>query len=305
MNRRSFLYQSTCAAAMGYINHLPGASLYKDEILHLTILHTNDVHSRVDPFPMDGSRNEGQGGVARRKVIIDQVRKEGQPVLLLDAGDVFQGTPYFNLFGGEIEMKLMTELGYDAGTIGNHDFDGGIDGFEKQLKHADFPFIMSNYDFSDTILDGKTKPYKIWTYGNIKVGLYALGIELDGLVPKNLYTNTIYQDPIEKAREYERFLKDEMGCEYVICLSHLGFQYRGDKVSDVVIAQETSATDMIIGGHTHTFMREPHVEENKKGKAVLINQVGFGGIYLGRVDLFFEKGSKKRAQKGANIEVKK
>ena len=304
MNRRTFIRNTSLALATTPFGSLPLGALQSDEVFHLTILHTNDVHSRIDPFPMDGSRNEGQGGIARRKVLINQIRSEGQECLLLDAGDIFQGTPYFNLFGGELEMKLMSELGYDAATMGNHDFDAGIDGFDKQLVHADFPFVISNYQMNDTILSGKTSDFKIWDYGDIKVGLFGLGIELKGLVPQSLYGNTQYLDPIEIALTYESLLKNEHQCDYVICLSHLGYQYRGSKVSDVVIAQESNHIDLIIGGHTHTFMDEPHVEKNLQGRPVIVNQAGWGGILMGRIDLFFEKGSHRKAQKGTSLRVK-
>ncbi len=305
MNRRRFIRNTGYTAAIGYLNTLPLPQIWDvEEIFHLTLMHTNDVHSRVDPFPMDGSRNEGQGGVAKRKLLIDKIRAEGQQTLLLDAGDIFQGTPYFNLFGGEIEMKLMTELGYDVATIGNHDFDGGIEGFNKQLKHADFQIVTSNYDVSNTVLSESTIDHKIWEFDGIKIGLYALGIELDGMVPKDLYLETQYMDPIKTAKKYEKMLKQDHDCDYVICLSHLGYKYKGDKVSDVVIANETSHTDLIIGGHTHTFMYEPHIENNKNGRPVIINQVGFAGILMGRIDLYFERGSKRKAQKGTAVSVK-
>jgi len=305
MNRRRFVKSTGYAAAMAYLNILPKSafSIPSDEIFHLTLLHTNDVHSRIDPFPDDAGRNAGQGGAARRKVLIDKVRSEGQKTLLIDAGDIFQGTPYFNLYKGEIEMKLMTELGYDVGTIGNHDFDGGIENLAIQMKHADFPFVISNYRVGDSLLSGKTKDYHIWDMGEIKIGLYGLGIELDGLVPEALYGDVRYQDPIMVAQRYEQLLANDMGCDYVICLSHLGYNYDSNTVSDVVVAQNTSMTDLIIGGHTHTFMYEPHVEKNSKGRPVMINQVGFAGILLGRIDLYFEKGSKKKAQSGGAIKV--
>lgn len=304
MNRRRFLKSTGYTAALGYLNTLSLGFLNAAEVLHLTIMHTNDVHSRIDPFPMDGSRNEGQGGAARRKILIDKIRSEGQPTLLLDAGDIFQGTPYFNLFGGELEMKLMTQMNYDAATMGNHDFDGGLDNFINQLEHADFPIVTSNYNVSDTNLHGKTLDYKIWNFDDIKIGMYGLGIELDGLVPSSLYLGTRYEDPIATGLKYEKKLKHDLECDYVICLSHLGYRYRDNTVSDVVLAQHTRETDLIIGGHTHTFMKEPHVEKNQKGEPVIINQVGWAGILLGRIDLYFEKGSMKKAQKGTNIIVK-
>ena len=303
MNRRKFIQRTSYTAALAYLNTLPLSALESDDIFGLTILHTNDVHSRLDPFPMDGSRNAGQGGVAKRAALIDSIRKEGKEVLLLDCGDIFQGTPYFNLFGGEIEMKVMSEMGYDAGTIGNHDFDAGVEGLIKQLPHADFPFIISNYNVQDTALHDKTVPYKIWEYDGIKVGIYGLGIELEGLVAPEMYGKVVYNDPIAAAKKHEEVLYNEMGCHYVVCLSHLGYEYRNDKISDVKLAQQTKHTDLILGGHTHTFLREPRVETNMEGEPVVINQAGWAGILLGRIDIYFEKGRKRRVQNSANIQV--
>lgn len=258
----------------------------------LTILHTNDVHSRIDPFPMDGSKNQGLGGVAKRASLIKKIREQEKHVLLLDAGDMFQGTPYFNFFGGELEVKLMSQLGYDAGTIGNHDFDAGVDGLAKQMIHANFPLLSSNYDFSDTEMNGKTSNYKIFKKGSIKIGVFGIGIELKGLVPPALYKGTIYQDPISVAQKWSTWLRHDQKCDYVICLSHLGYKYNETKISDHSLAEATSDIDLIIGGHTHTFLNQPDRKQNKIGKPVLINQVGWAGIVLGRIDVLFERNAK-------------
>lgn len=274
------------------------------ELLHLTILHTNDVHSRIDPFPMDGSRNQGLGGVARRSALIDQIRKDKEHVLLLDAGDIFQGTPYFNMFGGELEIKLMSEMQYDAATIGNHDFDAGMEGLLKQMPHATFPFVIANYDFSDTVLHGHTIPYKVFQKEEIRIGVFGLGIELQGLVPDALYGNTQYADPIAVANSTASLLRKEEHCDFVVCLSHLGYRYQHNKVSDIFLAQNTSDIDLIIGGHTHTFMDKPDLIENKAGDPVLVNQTGWGGIRMGRIDLTFERNHKHRCVSCNNLWVK-
>ena len=291
--RRRFIKAGLYTSALGYLNTLPLEGLLPDEMVSLTILHTNDVHSRIDPFPADSGRNAGQGGIAKRATLIQRIREETKNVLLFDAGDMFQGTPYFNLFKGELEIKLMSMLGYDAGTIGNHDFDAGVDGLTKQLVHANFPLIVSNYNFEENSMAGQSLRKKIFEVEDIKVGVYGLGIELRGLVPDVLIKGTRYSDPVHEARKVEKELVDE-GCDYILCLSHLGYRYRSDKVSDVVIASQTEHTDLIIGGHTHTFMNEPHVENNLRGEPVLINQVGFGGILLGRIDLSFGKEKKRK-----------
>lgn len=294
INRRDFLKRSSLAAAALSVGALP-AFAKRDSVVQLTILHTNDVHSRIDPFPMDGSRNQGLGGVARRAALVKQIRVEQPNVLLLDAGDVFQGTPYFNLYGGELEFTIMSQMGYDASTMGNHDFDNGIAGFVKQLPHADFPFLVSNYDFNNTELKGRTQPYKIFKKQGLKIGVFGVCIELEGLVNKKNYLETVYLDPIAKANEMASLLKNDEHCDFVICLSHLGYKYKENKVSDQILAKSTRNIDLIIGGHTHTFMKEPENILNLDGKITTINQVGFAGINLGRLDYFFdrEKGERK------------
>jgi 5'-nucleotidase len=303
-NRRSFIKKASLAGMALAMGRYPVfAAEEKLDFVKLTILHTNDVHSRIEPFPMDGGRNEGKGGVAKRAALINKIRQEEKNVLLFDAGDYFQGTPYYNFFGGELEIKLMSELKYDAATLGNHDFDFGIEGLHKQLPHANFPILSGNYDFSDTILHNKVQPYKIFEKEKIKIGVFGLGIELEGLVPKALYGNTVYQDPIKSGNMWADKLKNEMDCDYVICLSHLGYKYQEDKVSDHTLAQNTENIDLIIGGHTHTFLQAPVSVQNKTGKTVLINQAGFAGIMLGRVDILFERNRKGRCLTCENITV--
>jgi 5'-nucleotidase len=296
-NRRDFLKSSSTAAAFFALS--PFAAFAKDETVQLTILHTNDVHSRIEPFPMDGSRNQGLGGVARRAALVKKIRAEQKNVLLLDAGDIFQGTPYFNMFGGELEMKLMSDMGYDAATLGNHDFDNGIAGFVKQMPHAKFPFLVSNYDFNNTELKGRTQPYKIFKKQGLKIGVFGIGIELAGLVDKKNYGDIVYQDPIAKANETAGILKNDHDCDLVICLSHLGYKYKEEKVSDQILAKSTRNIDLIIGGHTHTFMKAPEDIKNLDGKITTVNQVGFAGINLGRLDYFFQKGTRKRLMTAA------
>ena len=256
----------------------------------LTILHTNDQHSRIEPFDSSYTKNPNQGGFARRASLVQQIRKQENNVLLLDSGDIFQGTPYFNFFGGELEFKLMSMMGYDASTMGNHDFDNGLNGFLKVLPNAKFPFICSNYDFKNTILDGQTQPYKIFDKNGIKVGVFGVGIQLDGLVGKKQYGETIYSDPVDVAQHYSNFLKNDKKCDLVICLSHIGYEYENepDKICDKKLATQTENIDLILGGHTHTFLPEPQVFQNRQGKNVLVNQVGWAGLLLGRIDFFFD-----------------
>lgn len=273
------------------------------DITRITILHTNDVHSRIEPFPMDGSRNAGLGGAARRAALIKQVRSEQEHVLLFDSGDIFQGTPYFNFYGGELEMKLMKEMQYDAATMGNHDFDGGIEGFAKHWPTGGFDLLCANYQLTNTPLQGKAKDYIVYKKGDIKIGVFGLGIELDGLVPQALYGETRYLDPIVHANKIAGILKNDEGCDYVICLSHLGYKYENSKVSDLVLAAQTKGIDLILGGHTHTFLKEPTLVKGSDGKAVVINQAGWAGIQLGRLDLYFERNKKGRCVSCKNLTV--
>ncbi|MBC3786458.1 bifunctional metallophosphatase/5'-nucleotidase [Spirosoma utsteinense] len=300
--RRQFLKLLGTAAVVGSVAPDIMAGSARPKTTMLTILHTNDVHSRLDPFPMDGSRNAGRGGVARRATLIQQIRQEQENVLLLDAGDIFQGTPYFNVYKGEPEILAMNQLGYDAGTIGNHDFDGGIDNMVTQFGKATFPLLIANYDFRNTVLDGKTKPYKVFTKDGIKVGVFGLGIKPEGLIPKDACKETKYLDPIDIGNDMATRLRTEQKCDYVICLSHLGYKYDGPTVSDNVLAARTRNIDGIIGGHTHTFLDAPVTVNNADGQPIWINQVGFAGINLGRIDLTFERG--KASMAGQSVEVK-
>lgn len=296
INRRNFIRTGGLAAATLALNLNAYDAFAAGDVVKLTILHTNDVHSRIEPFPMDGSRNEGLGGTARRGALIKKIRSAETHVLLLDAGDIFQGTPYFNKFGGELEIKLMSAMGYDAATMGNHDFDNGLEGFHKQLPHASFPIICSNYDFSNTLLNKSTQPYKIFKKGGLKIGVFGVGIQLKGLVEDKNYGDTIYIDPVKKANEMAGLLKNELNCDLVICLSHLGYKYASDRVSDQVLAKNTRNIDLIIGGHTHTFMDQPEDVQNLAGEITTINQVGFAGINLGRIDYYFERYKGKRVK---------
>ncbi len=285
MKRRNFIQKTVAGTAFAALA-LPFEGLAFSKTRHLTVLHTNDVHSYIDPFPADDPKNPNLGGVARRAFLIEKIRQENPNVLLLDAGDQFQGTPYFNCYGGEVEYKLMSMMKYDVATLGNHEFDNGIDGFYSQLPNANFDFVSANYDFKNTLLDGVVKPYKIFYKNGIKVGVFGLGVELQGLVDKRNYKETVYLDPIEVTQSIVQDLKKQQKCDLIICLSHLGYDYKNDavKVSDLKLGAATSNIDLIIGGHTHTFMERPKIIKNVEGKDVVINQVGCYGLNLGRID---------------------
>jgi 5'-nucleotidase len=305
MKRRDFIQQSTAATALVTLGGFGLQSFTTlDKTKKITILHTNDVHSHIDAFDPNDARNANKGGVARRATLVESIRKENPNTLLLDAGDIFQGTPYFNYYGGELEFKLMSKLQYDAATIGNHDFDNSIDGLYSQLPHAKFEFISANYDFKNTVMDTHVKPYKVFKKQGIKIGVFGLGIKLDGLVDKKMYKETDYLDPIETAQEMTRILKEQEQCDLVICLSHLGYYYKKNptKICDLNLAKATKDIDLIIGGHTHTFLPKPTVAQNSEGKNVLVNQVGCYGINLGRIDFYFDSKKNKTAN-GTSIIV--
>ncbi|MCO5231696.1 MAG: metallophosphatase [Chitinophagales bacterium] len=285
-SRRNFVKTVGLGSLMAYSGHLPVIAKEKKEV-NLTILHTNDTHSHLEPFPANHKQFPGIGGVAARKALIDEIRNEGYPVLLLDAGDIFQGTPYFNFFLGEPELKAMSMMGYDAATLGNHDFDGGVENIYRQLFNANFPILNSNYDFSNTVLKDSIKSCEVFVKNGIRIGVFGLGVELDGLVPKDLYKGVVYNDPLSIANDVSTYLKRTKKCDLVILLSHLGYKYNSDKISDIHIAENTNYIDIIIGGHTHTFMEKADVRKNKIGEDVMIHQVGWAGVQLGRINVKF------------------
>lgn len=293
-NRRTFIQQLAWGGAAFMAAQFPHSLYAGDDFLTLSILHTNDLHCHFEPFPMSDSRYAGKGGLTRLSGLVQQVRSKNPNVFLFDAGDMFQGTPYFNYFKGELILKVMSQMMYDAGTLGNHEFDNGLSGIQSALPFALFPLLSSNYDFSNTILNNAFLPYRIFEKEGVRLGVYALGIEMQGLVSKVNYGDTRYIDSVKTARKMELFLKKEAECDLVICLSHLGIQYKGNKVSDHVIAHETRYTDLIIGGHTHTFLEDAIRVKNKAGNPVVINQSGYGALMLGQVDFVIERGSRNK-----------
>lgn len=292
-NRREFIKK---AAAASLLTMVPTANLLAEEFnktQKITILHTNDQHSRIEPFePSSDETYSNKGGFARRAALIHQIRQQEENVLLLDAGDVVQGTPYFNLFGGDLEYKLMSQMGYDVGTLGNHEFDNGLEGIKSRMPHAKFEIVIANYDFTNTLMEGFFKPYKVIQKSGVRIGIFGVGVDLTGLVSRDAYGEMKYYDPIEIAQDMSRILREEEKCDLVICLSHIGYEYQHDDgvVSDKHLAKKTSGIDLIIGGHTHTFLPQPEEFLNAKGKTVLYNQVGWAGLFLGRIDFHLQHG---------------
>ena len=303
LNRRKFIQQSLGTAMAVVTPGIFNEVIAKNSFTKLTILHTNDMHSRIEPFPLDDKRYGGRGGMAARAALIKQIRSEEKNVLLLDSGDIFQGTPYFNFFGGEVEFKLMSEMKYDAATLGNHDFDAGLEGLLQQLPNAQFPFLNINYDFTDTILNGQIQQYKIFQFEKIKIGVFGVGIELEGLVPKKLFGNTRYHHPVEKANYVASMLKHDYKCDYIICLSHLGYKHNSSKISDVLLAAETENIDLILGGHTHTFMQQPDIVKAKNNRPCAISQSGWAGLLMGRTDIIFDEKNKRLTTKFSQVKI--
>lgn len=257
----------------------------------IVILHTNDMHSHIDPFESGHPKYPSQGGMAFRAKLIESIRAEHKNVLLLDAGDIMQGTPYFNLFGGSLEMRLMSMMGYDAATMGNHDFDAGMEGFVKAKSEADFPFLCANYGFEDTPISGHTKDFHVFKKKGLRIGVFGIGIDPKGLIPPSLCEGVIYDDPIRVSQQTTDILRNDHRCDMVICLSHLGLRYKSKKVSDEVLAQSVEGIDLIIGGHTHSFMEGVLEVLGPKGHITRIHQVGWAGVRLGVLRFTFGAGS--------------
>lgn len=304
MKRRHFLKKIKFSSIYGLtLPYFINDDYFDNDLKKITILHTNDVHSHIDPFPKNDPLNPSGGGVIARANLINLIKKDNPNTLVLDAGDVFQGTPYFNFFGGELELKLMSKMGYNASTLGNHEFDNGTEKLSKVLKHANFSFLNSNYTLKNTPLENKIKSHEIFNINGIKIGVFGLGIELKGLVEKKLYKGIKYLNPIEISKDVSDDLKYNHNCDLIICLSHLGFSYSKDKniMCDLILAKQTKNIDLIIGGHTHTFLDEPVKVKNLENKDVIINQVGCFGINLGKIDFYFSENNKH--QEGMSINV--
>jgi 5'-nucleotidase len=287
LKRRDFLKGAIAATVAGYLSQQP--ILAASETTIITILHTNDTHSQLEPF-MPGTRNAGLGGAARRAAYVKRVRKENPNTLLCDGGDWFQGTPYFNFYRGEVEVKAMSAIGYDVVTMGNHDFDEGVDNLARVLKFAKFQVVSCNYDVSNSPLKEFVKPYVVRTLAGLRVGLFGMGVDFTGLVVNDKHKGVTWRNPLEVVPGVVEKLRKEEHCDLVIGMSHLGYRYEAEpeRVSDLRVAQANPEIDFIVGGHTHSFMKEPHVVKHANGRETLLFQVGFGGVNVGRVDFTFQ-----------------
>jgi|SRR6056297_938328 len=284
-SRRAFIKQASILG-FGYsaagrflrnIGEVPSASI--------TILYTNDTHARLEPFPENARQFAGLGGIAERASLIKKIRYEQKHVLLLDAGDVFQGTPWFDVYGGTVDFELMTQMGYDAMAIGNHEFDRGLDGFADAAKKAGFPILAANYLARDTPMNPFLQDQIVKEFDGFRIGIFGLGIKLNGVVDPSLSGEVRSFDPVRTAERSVESLRNFYDCDYIICLSHLGYKQELGGIDDEMLARNVSGINLIIGGHTHTFMDEPVPVKNPSGNTTWISQMGHSGIRLGRIDL--------------------
>jgi 5'-nucleotidase len=290
IGRRKFL--SSSAAFGATLLTFPRSFAFAAAETVITILHTNDTHSQIDPLPAN-DRNAGKGGVARRATLVKRVRRENPNTLLIDAGDVLQGTPYFNFYRGEVEYKAMSAIGYDASTLGNHEFDNGVEALAAALKFANFDIVSTNYDVKGTALEGRIKPYVVKTVGGIRVGLFGLGISPTALITPENFKGITYNDPVIAARNVVKILREQERCALVVCMSHLGYPLNSrpsNSIDDPKLAAQVDGIDFIASGHSHLFMDKPVEQTQPCGAKTLIFQVGKSGINVGRIDFTFRTG---------------
>lgn len=254
----------------------------------LYILQTSDTHSRIEPIAATAAdRNAGMGGVVRRAAFVKEYRQQHPQALLFDCEDISQGTPYYNFFQGEVEVKAMNLMKYDAMALGNHEFDFGMDNLAHLCRLADFSVLSANYDVAGTVLEGLVKPYVVLEREGLKIGVFGISPQLEGLVQADKCAGITYKDPVAAAVETVKVLREQEHCEVVICLSHLGIVREPDPSQsyDNELVARTEGIDLILGGHTHTFMEQPAMYQNAAGQEVPIMHVGKSGVYVGEVCL--------------------
>ena len=259
----------------------------------LIVLQTSDTHSRIEPIALEAAdKYAGMGGAVRRVSFVRQYRSTHPDALLFDCGDISQGTPYYNMFQGELEVKMMNLMQYDAMTIGNHEFDFGLENMARLFRMADFPVVCANYDVKGTVLEGLVKPYIVLERAGVRIGVFGLSTRLEGLVQADKCAGVVYHDPIPVAQEMVAQLRGKEHCDVVICLSHLGLYGSGlGDAGDEVLAAQTEGIDLILGGHSHTYMERPAFYENTAKEEVPVMHTGKNGAYVGVLKL--ELGEKK------------
>ena len=255
---------------------------------HLLILHSNDTHSCIMPLNpnLADTMLAGRGGFIRRIAMLKEERRKNPDLLYFDSGDFSQGSSYYSLFKGDVEIGLMNRMGIDASTIGNHEFDFGMENMARIFKMANFPILCSNYDFTGTACEGVVQPYTIIRRNGLKIGVFALDPQLDGLVAAKNYGQAKYLDPVAKANEWATFLKKKKKCDLVILISHLGWMENG--MGDQEVIAKSRYIDLVLGGHSHTYFEELRYVKNLDGKDIPVDQNGKHGIFIGKMELTLE-----------------
>lgn len=255
----------------------------------LVILHTNDTHSCIMPLNENlADKNvAGRGGFIRRLELLKDQRREDPDLLYFDSGDFSQGSPYYTMFKGDVEVGLMNRMGIDAATIGNHEFDFGLENMARIFKMATFPIVCANYDFTGTPVEGLVKPYVIIKRKGVRIGVFGLAPQLDGLVSKQTCEGVRYLDPVAKALEVATFLKEKKKCDLVICISHLGWKM--DVTDDLAAIAGSRNIDLVLGGHSHTYLEELEYVKNLDGKDVPVDQNGKHGVWIGKLTVDLKK----------------
>ena len=257
---------------------------------HLEVLHTNDTHSCIMPLNpnLADTAVAGRGGFLRRVAMIKEERAKNPDLLLIDSGDFSQGSPFYTMFKGDVEVGLMNLMGYDAVTIGNHEFDFGLENMARIFKMAKFPVVCANYDFTGTCVGGLVKPYVIIKLNGLKIGLFGLSPQLEGLVDLSKCKGVTYLDPVEVGNRVAAELKHDKKCDVVICVSHLGW-LRPDEMGDQKLLASSKDIDLVLGGHSHSYFKALRYVNNADGKAVPVDQNGKNAMYVGKLTLSFDK----------------
>lgn len=255
----------------------------------LVILHTNDTHSCIFPLNkhLADTMLAGRGGFIRRAEMVRRERDKHPDLLLFDSGDFSQGSSYYSLYKGDVEVGLMNLMRYDAATIGNHEFDFGVENMARLFKKADFPIVCANYDFTGTALEGVVKPYVVLKRGGLKIGVFGLSPQLDGLVMAETCAGVKYNDPVKAANDVAKLLKEQEKCDIVVCLSHLGWDIIG--IDDTELMPQTRNIDIVLGGHSHSYFNEMEYVKDLDGREIPNDQNGKHGIYVGKITVDFSR----------------
>ena len=256
----------------------------------IVILHTNDTHSTIEPVSKYSKVKEaaGKAGCVRRATMVKQLREQNPDILLFDSGDFSQGSTFYTMYKGDVEVGLMNIMGYDAATIGNHEFDFGLDNLARLARQAKFPIVCSNCDFTGTPCQDVIKKYCVVVRDGVRIGVFGLTPKIEGLVMKENIAGVKYIDPIQATKEMVSVLRDKERCDIVVCLSHLGWKLAPEYIDDQVLISSTTDIDIVLGGHSHTYMKEMEWVDNAEGKSIPVDQNGKHGAFVGKITLKLE-----------------